>query len=127
MASIEEIIKITNAKVVNDVNVDYANASIDHAISCDLMSDVLMFLRKHFADGSFDEEHSMMITGLATFQAIRTAEILDIQYILFVRGKVPTQEVIDQATKDGILLLTTDYLMYRTCGELFASGVKGIL
>ncbi len=127
MASLENIIKITNARVLNEIPADVEGKVIDHAISCDLMSDVLMFLRKHSTIENEIEDKAIIITGLATNQAIRTAEILDIRYILFVRGKVPTQAVIDEANKAGIVLLTTDYLMYKTCGELYKHDITGIV
>lgn len=127
MSNLQDIIAITDATVINEIPAELENSPIDYAISCDLMSDVLMFLRKHLKGDDDIEERCLMITGLATTQAIRTAEILDIKYILFVRGKVPTQAVIDQASKDGIVLLTTKHLMFKCCGELYKNEINGIL
>lgn len=122
---LDDIITITKATVVTKGDdIDFGR-EIKYGISCDLMSDVLMVLRKQTGEVEV-EENSVMITGLATMQAIRTAEILDIDIILFVRGKKPNQTVIDQAQRSNIILLTTDHMMYRACGELFCSGLKGI-
>ncbi len=125
MMKLRDIIKITESThVTTNLKVDL-DREIKYGISCDLMSDVLMVLRKE-ADDIDVEENSVLITGLATMQAIRTAEVLDIDIVIFVRDKKPNQKVIDQAMNNNITLLTTSHMMYRTCGELFCSGLKGI-
>ncbi len=121
---LNKIVELTNSKIVTDFDVDLER-EIKYGISCDLMSDVLMVLRRE-ADYIDVEENSILITGLATMQAIRTAEVLDIDLVIFVRGKTPNQAVINQATENEIILLTTEHMMYRTCGELFCAGLKGI-
>ncbi len=122
---LKEIIRITGSTIVTDETVVDLEREVRYGISCDLMSDVLMVLRKQ-ADDIDVEENSVLITGLATMQAIRTAEVLDIDIVIFVRGKKPNQNVIEQAMQNDIILLTTDHMMYRACGELFCSGLKGI-
>ncbi len=122
---LKDIIDITKSTVITideDINFD---RDVQYGLSCDLMSDVLMVLRKQ-ADDIDVEENSVLITGLATMQAIRTAEVLDIDIVMFVRGKQPNETVIKQAKDNNIILLTTKHMMYRTCGELFCSGLKGI-
>jgi predicted transcriptional regulator len=81
----------------------------------DLMSDALCLL----------EANSLLLTGLATLQVIRTAEILDLAGVVFVRGKIPPQDVIEVAKKSGIPLLTTKYPMYEACGKLYIAGFQG--
>lgn len=94
---------------------------INYAFVCDLMSDALMLLKKM---PSHIGAHGALVTGLVTNQALRTAEILDLETIIFVRGKTPTQSVIDLADEIGITLIGTNLTMYRTSGLLFMSGVK---
>ena len=65
-----------------------------------------------------------LVTGLVTNQALRTAEILDLETIIFVRGKKPSQSVIELADEIGITLIATELTMYRTSGLLFMNGVK---
>ena len=60
---------------------------IKTAFGSDLMSDVLAYV----------EEDTLLITGLTNQQVIRTAEMLDLKAILFVRGKEPCKEVIELA------------------------------
>jgi formate dehydrogenase assembly factor FdhD len=64
------------------------------------------------------------VTGLVTNQALRTAEILDLETIIFVRGKNPTQSVIDLADEIGITLIGTQLTMYKTSGLLYMNDVK---
>lgn len=94
---------------------------INYAFVCDLMSDALMLLKKM---PSHIGAHGALVTGLVTNQALRTAEILDLETIVFVRGKTPSQSVIDLADEIGITLIGTSLTMYRTSGLLFMSGIK---
>jgi len=94
---------------------------INYAFVCDLMSDALMLLKKM---PSHIGAHGALVTGLVTNQALRTAEILDLETIIFVRGKTPTQSVIDLADEIGITLIGTSLTMYKASGLLFQSGIK---
>ena len=81
----------------------------------DLMSDVLAFT----APGS------LLLTGLVHPQVIRTAQILDLVGIVFVRGKRPGAETIEMAGRQGIPLLSTELPMYESCGVLYRAGLSG--
>lgn len=94
---------------------------INYAFVCDLMSDALMLLKQM---PSHIGAHGALVTGLVTNQALRTAEILDLETIIFVRGKTPSQTVIELADKIGITLISTSLTMYKTSGLLFINGVK---
>jgi len=94
---------------------------INYAFVCDLMSDALMLLKQM---PSYIGAHGALVTGLVTNQALRTAEILDLETIIFVRGKTPSQSVIDLADEIGITLIGTKLTMYKTSGLLFVNGVK---
>ena len=50
----------------------------------DLMSDILAGL----------SENCILLTGLITIQAIRTAVVADVGAVVFVRGKMPAPEVV---------------------------------
>jgi len=82
----------------------------------DLMSDILVF----------SQPQALLITGLVNLQVIRTAEMLDIAAIVFIRGKKPTEEMLELARKKGIPLLTTDKTMYLCCGLLYEAGMKNV-
>lgn len=71
-------------------------------------------------------EDTLLITGLATNQSIRTAEMLDIEVVLLVRGKIPASQVVELANESNIILLSTDLTMFNTSGLLYQEGIRGI-
>jgi hypothetical protein len=115
-----EVLNLLDAKQFNQ-ECPMCIREINYAFVCDLMSDALMLLKKM---PSHIGAHGALVTGLVTNQALRTAEILDLETIIFVRGKTPTQSVIDLADEIGITLIGTGLTMYKTSGLLFQSGVK---
>ena len=62
---------------------------------------------------------SFLYTGL------RTAELLDVMMIVFVRGKLPNEEVLNMAEDAGIAVVMTEYTLYDACGRLYAAGLPG--
>lgn len=85
------------------------------ACSADLMSDVM----------AFSKENAMLLTGLVNPQVVRTAEMMDIKVVVFVRGKKPQQPMIELAEEKGIALLSTDYPLFAASGKLYVSGIHG--
>jgi predicted transcriptional regulator len=98
---------------------------INYAFCADLMSDALMILNSVKDDRILKE--SILITGLRTNQSIRTAEMLDVDVVLLVRGKIPSLKVIDLAKESHIILISTEYTMFNTSGMMYADGIKGII
>lgn len=88
---------------------------INTACGSDLMSDVLAYVK----------DQSLLLTGLINSQVIRTAEMMDILAICFVRGKAPAEDVTALAKQKGVILLATDLPMYPACGRLYQSGLRG--
>lgn len=117
---LNNVLTLLNAKQFN-LECPRCVKEINYAFVCDLMSDALMLLKKM---PSHIGAHGALVTGLVTNQALRTAEILDLETIIFVRGKTPTQSVIDLADEIGITLIGTGLTMYRASGLLFQEGVK---
>lgn len=111
---LKEIKNILNAKVL--VGEEYLEKEVKSAFGSDLMSDVLAYVN----DGT------VLLTGLTNPQVIRTAEMLDLFAIIFVRGKMPIQEIIDMAKEKNITIMTTEYTLYTTSGMLYEKGLKGI-
>ena len=81
----------------------------------DLMSDVL----------AFTVPGSLLLTGLTHPQVIRTAQILDLVAVVFVRGKEPAPETIELAGQQHLPLLATELPMYESCGILYSKGLRG--
>ena len=110
---IKTIAELLNAKVLcGENNID---KEVHSAFGCDMMSDVLAFVR----------EQAVLITGLCNPQVVRTAEMMDMRCIVFVRGKIPPNEVITLAEDAGIVVLATTERMYATCGKLYQNGLSG--
>ena len=85
------------------------------ACGCDLMSDVLAYVK----------DQAVLLTGLVNPQVIRTAVMMDMLCIVFVRSKEPTQEMLNLAKESGIVIMTTDKRLYEACGILYANGLVG--
>lgn len=85
------------------------------ACGADLMSDVL----------AFTKSRTLLCTGLTNPQVVRTAELIDLCGLVFVRGKIPPDEVISMAAERGLPVLSTRLPLYETCGLLYAAGLPG--
>lgn len=106
-----QVKSILNAKVLTkNANLDMEYCS---ACGCDLLSDVLAFVK----------DHALLLTGLTNLQVVRTAEMMDISAVVFVRGKVPEKSVIGMAEEKNITLLSTDLPLYLACGMLYDNGL----
>ena len=88
---------------------------IHTAFAGDLMSDVLAYA------GSC----GVLLTGLVNAQVVRTADMLDINCICFVRGKTPGDDILALAKSKNMVILRTEHLMFTSCGILYENGLKG--
>jgi len=88
---------------------------IEFCLGADLMSDVLRFARIG----------SLLLTGITNKQVLQVAEIMDLKGIIFVRGKEPEKSIITEAEKRKLPLMTTDKLLFDTCGILYTNGLRG--
>ena len=93
---------------------DKADLEIASACGADLMSDVMAFVK----------DRVLLLTGLVNPQVIRTAELLDIHAIIFVRGKNPGRDMVDMAKESDIILGGTKLPMFIACGKLYEAGLK---
>ena len=85
------------------------------ACGSDMMSDVLAYVK----------DQAVLLTGLVNTQVVRTAEMMDMHCIVFVRSKQPTPEIIELAEESGIVLLASSKRMYEACGILYSNGLVG--
>jgi len=91
-----------------------ADIEIASACGADLMSDVMAFVK----------DRVLLLTGLVNPQVIRTAELLDIHGIIFVRGKAPGRDMIEMAEQADIVLGGTKLTLFLACGKLYEAGLK---
>ena len=89
--------------------------SVYSACGCDLMSDVLAYVK----------DQAVLLTGLVNPQVIRTAVMMDMNCIVFVRSKSPSEEMLELAKESGIVVMTTDKRLYEACGLLYTNGLIG--
>ena len=85
------------------------------AFGCDLMSDVLAYVT----------DQSVLLTGLVNPQVIRTALMMDMVCIVFVRSKTPNEEMLALARENGIVMMRTDKTLYTSSGILYQNGLVG--
>ncbi len=111
--------KITTIKDLLEAKVlCYEEGLEEHVYSAcgsDMMSDVLAYVK----------DQAVLLTGLVNPQVIRTAEMMDMKCIVFVRSKLPTAEMIELAKESEIILLATEKRMYEACGILYNNGLVG--
>ncbi len=108
---ISTIKELLNADVI--CNEQLLSNDVNSACGSDMMSDVLAYVK----------DQAVLLTGLVNSQVVRTAEMMDMVCIVFVRSKQPTPEMISLAEDSGIVILTTERRMYEACGILYSSGL----
>jgi len=114
MVKVADVVDKLNARIVcGKCDLD---RRVQYGFASDLMSDVL----------TIDTENLLLITGMNNLQTIRTSEMLDISYILFVRDKKATDEMKELACEHGIALLECGFSMFRACSELAELGLKPV-
>ena len=110
---IKEIQKILDAQLL--VGEELLETEVNNACGSDMMSDVLAFVK----------QQAVLLTGLVNPQVIRTAEMMDMKCVVFVRGKRPDRDMTELAENLDIILLTTKIPMFSSCGLLYEKGLGG--
>ena len=112
---LKDIQAILNAKGLTGE--ENPELEVQSACSSDMMSDVL----------AFPKEHMVLLTGLVNPQVMRTADMLDIRMVVFVRGKQPAEEALELARESGISVLSTEHTLFNASGILFMHGLNNNL
>ena len=110
---ISEIMELLKADVV--CGEEMLDKEVYSACGSDMMSDVLAYVK----------DQAVLLTGLVNTQVIRTAMMMDMVCVVFVRNKMPTEEMIELARDHGLVLITTEKRMYDACGILYTAGLTG--
>ena len=85
------------------------------ACGSDMMSDVLAYVK----------DQALLLTGMVNPQVVRTAEMMDMKCIVFVRGKVPDETILEMARERDIVVMTSEKPMFIACGLLYTTGLAG--
>lgn len=108
---IREIQEVLGAELI--CGQERLDEEVTMAFASDMMSDVL---------ACADDIH-VLLTGLINPQVIRTANMMDIGMLLFVRAKKPTEVMVDMAKQLGMVIMVSKYKMYITSGKLYEAGL----
>lgn len=111
--TIKTIKELLNAEVV--CGEEMLDREVHSACGSDMMSDVLAYVK----------DQAVLMTGLVNAQVIRTAEMMDMVCVVFVRSKQPTEEMLRLAEESGIVVMSTAKRMYEACGILYSNGLVG--
>lgn len=113
--TVEEIATLVQGEFI--CGEDFKDRDVTHIIASDLMSDVLTIK---------DTDNLMLMTGLCNLQSIRTCEMSDIEMMLVVRGKTVTDEMIELAEDNDMVIIKTGFSMYKAAGILYEAGIPSI-
>lgn len=111
--NVQDVIRVLEAEVI--CGEDCLETEVHEACGSDMMSDVLAYVK----------DQAVLLTGLVNIQTVRTADMMDMVCIVFVRGKKPDEDMIALAKRRGMVLLSTHHRMFTACGLLWENGLRG--
>ena len=94
---------------------EHLDREVKSACASDFMSDVLAYVK----------DQALLLTGMVNPQVVRTAEMMDMKCIVFVRGKVPDETILEMARERDIVVMTSEKPMFIACGLLYTTGLAG--
>ena len=109
---IREIQNILNAKLLSGENL--LDNEVYSACCSDMMSDVLAYVK----------DQGVLLTGLVNPQVIRTASMMDMVCVVFVRSKNPSLDMIELARECDIVIMKSAKRAYEACGVLYSAGLN---
>lgn len=109
-----EIQEILKADVL--VGEEFLSKTVAAGGGADLMDDVLSAVAKGGA----------LLTGLTTEKVLRTAKISGVTVIVFVRGKAPSESLLQLARSYELPVMSTKYSLFVACGRLYMNGLRGM-
>ncbi|MDD3357306.1 MAG: DRTGG domain-containing protein [Dysgonamonadaceae bacterium] len=110
---LEKVNELISGTILQDC---HSSCDYTKAFASDLMSDVLRFMM----------EDTVLITGLCTIQAIRTAEMSNISCIVFARDKRVTEDMLKLAKEKHIAVIVTKSTMFEVSGKLYQGGLEPV-
>lgn len=110
---LREIKDILSAEVL--CGEEFLDREVLSACGSDFMSDVLAYVKNQ----------ALLLTGLVNVQVVRTADMMDMKCICFVRGKVPDESIVAMARDRELVIMTSPMRMYNACGLLYSNGLRG--
>ncbi len=111
---IREIKEILGAELL--CGEDALEKDVFSACCSDMMSDVLAYVK----------DQGVLITGLVNPQVIRTANMMDMVCVVFVRNKTLTDDMIELAKESGIVVMRSSLRAFEACGLLYSAGISKV-
>jgi len=108
------MVNVLHARVL--LGEDKLDTPVFTACCSDLMSDVLAFVN----------EKTVLITGLTNPHVVRTSEMLDLKCLVFARGKIPMDDILQSAALQGLVVIATRETAFTACGLLYQAGLRGV-
>lgn len=94
---------------------EHLDFEVQSACGSDFMSDVLAYVKNQ----------ALLMTGLVNPHVVRTADMLDMRCIIFIRNKTPDASILELARDRGIVIMSSPERMYNACGILYTNGLRG--
>ncbi|MGN1345390.1 MAG: DRTGG domain-containing protein [Eubacteriales bacterium] len=110
---ISEIKDLLGAEVL--CGEDILEHDVFSACCSDMMSDVLAYVK----------DQGVLLTGLVNPQVIRTANMMDMVCIVFVRNKAPSEAMLELAEEFGLVVMKSSLRAFEACGRLYEGGLSG--
>lgn len=111
---LKDLCKLLNGAVVSGA--DRLGESVEYGFASDLMSDVLTLKIGNF----------VLLTGLANIQAVRTAEMSDVDYMVLCRGKKATEDMIELGEDNNMVVIESPYSLFKCAGLLWEAGLREV-
>ena len=112
--------KLSEVKTILNATLLTGEEQMDNTVigagGADLMNDVLAATAKD----------SVLLTGLTSDDVIRTAKIVGVGAVVFVRGKKPDTSTIELAKSYQLPAMLTRYSLFIACGRLYMNGMRGL-
>jgi predicted transcriptional regulator len=110
--TLARVVEVLKAETI--VRAPDHGAEISGCFAADLMSDVLAFAR----------EGSLLVTGLATDQTVRTAAIKHLAAVIVIEGKQVDSDMLEAAREQCLPVYRTPLSKYEACGLLMQAGLR---
>lgn len=106
MIVLKDVLALLDGELLTPASVP--ETAFPNVFASDLMSDVL----------ASAEPGSLLLTGLTNSHVVRTCSVADLAAVVFVQGKRPPAEVVNEARAENLPLIATRMPMFEACSRI---------
>lgn len=106
--TVRDLLPVLDAEILSAADL---NRPVRAIVACDLMSDVLLT----------DEDDVLLLTSLASDQAVRTAQVIGAAAVVVVNGKPLPSSMAEVARSLNVTLATSKRSKFDACVALHAA------